>query len=105
MDSNEIMALADTYADGPHIDGYFGAHREALRAAIEALQAANAKMRQDCADAGNALAQVEQENEALQADARRYRWLQEHTATTGISSWMRDIQFLDDAVDAAMDKP
>jgi hypothetical protein len=39
MTTDEIMALADTYADGPHTQGYFGAHRESLRAAIEALQA------------------------------------------------------------------
>jgi Arc/MetJ-type ribon-helix-helix transcriptional regulator len=37
--TDEIMALADTYADGPHMDGYYGSHRSALRAAIEALQA------------------------------------------------------------------
>jgi hypothetical protein len=35
-------------------------------------------------------------------DATRYRWLREHTATTGLSIWMRDIQFLDDAIDAAI---
>jgi hypothetical protein len=33
MDANGIMALADTYADGPHTKGYFGFHRAALRAA------------------------------------------------------------------------
>lgn len=35
--TTEIMNLADTYADGPHTEGYYGAHRAALQSAIEAL--------------------------------------------------------------------
>jgi len=37
MTTTEIMNLADTYADGPHTEGYYGAHRAALLTAIEAL--------------------------------------------------------------------
>lgn len=37
MNIDELMALADTYANGVHMLGYFGAHREKLRTAIERL--------------------------------------------------------------------
>ena len=49
MTTTEIMNLADTYADGPHTEGYYGAHRAALQSAIEALV----------------------------RDAERYRWLRD----------------------------
>lgn len=39
---------------------------------------------------------------ALEKDAARFRWLQEHTVTTGLSCWMGSTQTLDVAVDAAM---
>ena len=35
-------------------------------------------------------------------DAARYRWLQEHTAATGLSRWMGSEQFLSEAVDKAI---
>jgi len=35
MTLDGVMRLADSYADGPHEQGYYGARREALRAAIE----------------------------------------------------------------------
>ena len=31
-----LMALADSYADGPHTEGYYGHRRQALRTALEA---------------------------------------------------------------------
>ena len=34
---DELMALADTYADGPHMSGYFGAHRATLESALREL--------------------------------------------------------------------
>lgn len=37
--AEECKRLAETYADGPHDDGYFGAHRAALYAAIDRLAA------------------------------------------------------------------
>ena len=33
----QVMALADAYADGPHVEGYYGAHRAALLEAVEQL--------------------------------------------------------------------
>ena len=38
----------------------------------------------------------------LIAMARRYQWLREHTVATGLSQWVHPHQFLDAAVDAAM---
>lgn len=48
-----------------------------------------------------------QERDELLVDAQRFRWLQEHTAATGLSRWMGGKQFLGEAVDAeiANDKP
>ena len=37
MTTTEIMNLADTYADGPHTEGYYGAHRAALLTTVEEL--------------------------------------------------------------------
>lgn len=38
----------------------------------------------------------------LIAMARRYQWLREHTVATGLSRWVHPHQFLDAAIDAAM---
>jgi len=38
----------------------------------------------------------------LIAMARRYQWLREHTVATGLSQWVHPHQFLDAAIDAAM---
>ena len=40
--------------------------------------------------------------DAQARDAARYRWLQERTVATGLSRWMGHHQFLDAAIDAAM---
>lgn len=37
MNTEEIMELVETYADGPHLSGYYGQHRANVKAAIEAL--------------------------------------------------------------------
>jgi hypothetical protein len=37
-------------------------------------------------------------------DAARYRWLREHTVATGLSRWMGSHQFLDAAIDAALNE-
>ena len=46
---------------------------EALVAICAELTAALARMQKDCADAGNALAEVEIENEALRAELDQYK--------------------------------
>ena len=38
----------------------------------------------------------------LIAMARRYQWLREHTVATGLSQWVHPHQFLDAAIDVAM---
>ena len=59
MTTTEIMNLADTYADGPHTEGYYGVHRAALLSAIEALV-------RDAEGTGFV---------DVYRDAKRYRWL------------------------------
>lgn len=40
--------------------------------------------------------------EEVIAMARRYQWLREHTVATGLSQWVHPHQFLDEAIDSAM---
>ena len=61
MTTTEIMNLADTYADGPHTEGYYGVHRAALLSAIEALV-------RDAEGTGFV---------DVYRDAKRYRWLRD----------------------------
>lgn len=52
--------------------------------------------------ASKAEQRAEARQAALEKDAARFRWLQEHTVATGLSRWMGSTQTLDAAVDAAM---
>jgi hypothetical protein len=45
---DDLMALADTYADGKHDEGYFGAWREVLSTAIEAALKAEYERGRGC---------------------------------------------------------
>lgn len=52
--------------------------------------------------ASKAEQRAEARQAAIERDAVRFRWLQEHTVATGLSRWMGSTQTLDAAVDAAM---
>jgi hypothetical protein len=127
MTTDEIMAIADVYANESQRDGVAHmsardettlAARKRLRAAIEALQEEALRMAEQVhvydkrivALGCIAMESVHRSNlprncgEQFRKNHIRYQWLREHTASVGLSRFVHNskTQFLDDAVDAAM---